>query len=96
MGFGVFVIGPVTQWLIAISSWRTASLVLGIGSLTLLLPLVLWAIRDPAPVDADGRAGEPTEPLHGYGANARQRALKRAWWKPGWTPAVGQWSGLRL
>jgi MFS family permease len=54
MGFGVFVIGPVTQWLIATSNWRTASLILGLASLGLLLPLVLWAIRDPAGVDAPG------------------------------------------
>ena len=52
MGFGVFVIGPVTQWLITISSWRTASLVLGLATLILLLPLVLWGIRDPKGVDA--------------------------------------------
>src|SRR5262249_5492998 len=47
MGFGVFVIGPVTQWLIAVSSWRTASLILGLATLILLLPLVLWGIREP-------------------------------------------------
>jgi MFS family permease len=52
MGFGVFVIGPVTQWLITISSWRTASLTLGFATLILLLPLVLWGIRDPKGVDA--------------------------------------------
>jgi len=60
MGFGVFVIGPVTQWLIAISTWRTASLVLGGATLLLLLPLVLWGIRDPAapePRDAQHRDG---------------------------------------
>jgi MFS family permease len=49
MGFGVFIIGPVTQWLIAISTWRTASFVLGLAALILLLPLVLWGIRDPVP-----------------------------------------------
>jgi MFS family permease len=49
MGFGVFAIGPLTQWLIAASSWRAASLLLGLGALTLLLPLVVWAIRDPPP-----------------------------------------------
>jgi MFS family permease len=47
MGFGVFVLGPVTQWLIALSSWRTASLILGTATLGLLLPLVLWGIREP-------------------------------------------------
>jgi MFS family permease len=49
MGFGVFAIGPLTQWLIAASSWRAASFLLGLGALTLLLPLVVWAIRDPPP-----------------------------------------------
>jgi MFS family permease len=52
MGFGVFVIGPVTQWLIAATSWRTASLILGLAALVVLLPLVLWGIRDPAPREA--------------------------------------------
>ena len=52
MGFGVLVIGPVTQWLIAISTWRTATLILGLASLILLLPLVLWGIRDPVVTDA--------------------------------------------
>src|SRR5439155_80231 len=52
MGFGVFVIGPVTQWLIAATGWRTASLILGLAALVVLLPLVLWGIRDPAPREA--------------------------------------------
>ncbi len=52
MGFGVFVIGPLTQWLIATTTWRTASFLLGLATLILLLPLVLWGIRDPTPADA--------------------------------------------
>lgn len=52
MGFGVFVIGPLTQWLIAATTWRVASLLLGLGTLFLLLPLVLWGIREPSPADA--------------------------------------------
>ena len=56
MGFGVFAIGPLTQWLIGVSSWRTASFLLGLGALGLVLPLVAWAIHDPpAAADADGR-----------------------------------------
>jgi MFS family permease len=56
MGFGVFAIGPLTQWLITVGSWRTASFLLGLGALGLVLPLVAWAIRDPpAADDADGR-----------------------------------------
>jgi MFS family permease len=68
MGFGVFAIGPLTQWLIAATTWRTASLLLGLGTLILLLPLVLWAVRDPPPATlsvgttASGLAspGQPT------------------------------------
>ena len=56
MGFGVFVIGPVTQWLIAHSSWRTASLTLGVATLVLLLPLALWGIREPDSTKRDARA----------------------------------------
>ena len=76
MGFGVFVIGPVTQWLITISSWRTASFLLGLATLILLLPLVLWGIRDPKGVDTqsgpdDARAR--TTPSVAAGAAARVR-----------------------
>ena len=64
MGFGVFVIGPLTQWLIATTTWRTASFLLGLATLILLLPLVLWGIHDPTPggserPSASGRAEPP-------------------------------------
>jgi MFS family permease len=60
MGFGVFVIGPVTQWLIAARGWRAATLLLGAGALVLLLPLVLWGIRD-----APARGSVPDLPGRG-------------------------------
>ena len=80
MGFGVLVIGPVTQWLIAISTWRTATLILGLASLILLLPLVLWGIRDPVVTDAtsdaravgNGRVSDPAEVSAGGEAGAVQ------------------------
>lgn len=53
MGMGVLVIGPLAQWLIAARGWRTAYLVLGMGTLVVLVPLVWLGVRD-AP-----RAGEP-------------------------------------
>jgi MFS family permease len=62
MGFGVLVIGPLTQWLIATTSWRTASFVLGAGALVLLLPLVLWGIRDPTAADPRAAESERVEP----------------------------------
>jgi MFS family permease len=57
MGFGVFVMGPLTQWLIATTTWRTATFLIGLGTLLLLLPLALWGIRDPAATPADVQRG---------------------------------------
>jgi MFS family permease len=68
MGFGVFVIGPLTQWLIATTTWRTASFLLGLSTLILLLPLVFWGIRDPTP----GGAVRPS--ASGSAAPSRHRA----------------------
>src|SRR5262249_55639819 len=62
MGFGVFAIGPITQWLIAATTWRTASFALGAGTLILLLPLVLWAIRDSPPTRLTRTIGGPAAP----------------------------------
>ncbi|HEY3068311.1 MAG TPA: MFS transporter [Methylomirabilota bacterium] len=59
MGMGVFVIGPLAQWLIARAGWRAASAWLGAGTITLLLPIAWTGTRDPRPVaaprDADAR-----------------------------------------
>jgi len=66
MGFGVFVIGPLTQWLIATTTWRTASFLLGLSTLILLLPLVLWGIHDPTPGGSErpSASGSAAPPPH--------------------------------
>jgi MFS family permease len=46
MGAGVLAIGPLAQWLIAGYGWRTAYTVLGFGTLTILLPLIWFGVRD--------------------------------------------------
>jgi MFS family permease len=46
MGMGVLVMGPLAQWLIATRGWRSAYLVLGIGTLAVLVPLAWFAVRD--------------------------------------------------
>jgi MFS family permease len=46
MGAGVLVVGPLAQWLIAGHGWRAAYLVLGVGTLAVLLPLVWLGVRD--------------------------------------------------
>jgi MFS family permease len=87
MGFGVFAIGPLTQWLIAATTWRTASLLLGLGTLILLLPLVLWAVRDPPPATlsvgttASGLAspGQPTR-ARPHDATLGEALGTRAFW----------------
>jgi len=50
MGAGVLVMGPLAQWLIAGHGWRVAYLVLGVGTLAVLLPLIWFGVREaPAP-----------------------------------------------
>jgi MFS family permease len=48
MGAGVLVVGPLAQWLIAGYGWRAAYLVLGIGTLVVLVPLVWVGVREPS------------------------------------------------
>ena len=82
MGFGVFVIGPVTQWLITMSSWRTASLILGLATLIVLLPLVLWGIREPddtTPRDVV-TARTPAAARPAADATLRDALRSRAFW----------------
>ena len=46
MGAGVLVIGPLAQWLIAGHGWRFAYLVLGLGTLAVLMPLIWFGVRE--------------------------------------------------
>jgi MFS family permease len=48
MGAGVLVIGPLAQWLIAGYGWRAAYVVLGVGTLVVLVPLVWVGVREPS------------------------------------------------
>ena len=57
MGAGVLVVGPLAQWLIAEYGWRTAYVVLGLGTLGTLIPLIWLAIRE-APGAATPKRGE--------------------------------------
>ena len=57
MGAGVLVVGPLAQWLIAGYGWRAAYLVLGAGTLVVLVPLVWLGVRDAPAVTARVRAG---------------------------------------
>ena len=74
MGAGVLVMGPLAQWLIAVKGWRAAYLVLGAGTLAVLVPLVWFGIHDgPAP----RRAGVLPAASPGGGAWPDVRAALR-------------------
>jgi MFS family permease len=49
MGVGVFVMGPLSQWLIATTTWRTATTLLGGATLAILLPVIYLGTRDASP-----------------------------------------------
>jgi MFS family permease len=64
MGVGIFVLGPLSQWLIVRLGWRAASLAIGAAVLVVVLPIAGWGCREPVapkarslPSDADRRAG---------------------------------------
>lgn len=80
MGFGVFVTGPLAQWLIASMGWRAASAVLGLGALVVLVPIAWVGARDPE-TWADG-SGRPRQPASGpAGDSALRQAIRtRAFW----------------
>ena len=73
MGFGVFVMGPLAQWLIASMGWRVASVVLGLGSLCVLFPIAWVGARDP-----EARAEGPGRPLQQTSGPNADSALRQA------------------
>jgi MFS family permease len=69
MGAGVLLMGPLAQWLIDGYGWRAAYLVLGMGTLAVLVPIVWFGIRD-APAASAPRRGDACRPR-------RRRAMPR-------------------
>lgn len=82
MGVGIFVTGPLAQWLIARSGWRAASATLGAGALLILLPLVSLGARDP-----DARAARAPDREHPHapapGPTLREALGTREFWALG-------------
>jgi MFS family permease len=84
MGFGVFVMGPLAQWLIATMGWRVASAALGVLSLCVLAPVVWIGARDPRPEPGQGTAAGARSGASRTGsAGDGDRALRRALREPG-------------
>ena len=80
MGAGVLAVGPLAQWLIIAYGWRAAYVVLGLGTLAVLVPLVSLGVREaptPAPVEgaATARAASGDPPRE-----VRTALRTRAFW----------------
>ena len=79
MGFGVFVMGPLAQWLIASMGWRVASAALGVIALCVLVPVVWIGARDPWPDRAESPAtGGRVSASGAAAAPSADRTLRRA------------------
>jgi MFS family permease len=78
MGAGVLTVGPLAQWLIAGSGWRTAYLALGLGTLAVLLPLIGLGVHDGPGVPAPARGA--TEGALTWGAEIGDALRTRAFW----------------
>src|SRR2546427_5761555 len=82
MGVGVLVIGPLSQWLIAGHGWRATYVVLGLGTLVVLIPLIWLGVREPLVMAAAGR-GEVWGPNPGRadaGGDVGDALRTRAFW----------------
>ena len=82
MGVGVLIMGPLAQWLIAAYGWRAAYLVLGAGTLAVLVPIVWLGVRE-APIMAGLDHGGAVLSISRPGAAGREvgDALRtRAFW----------------
>ena len=77
MGVGVFVIGPLTQWLIGAVGWRGATASLGAAALAMLVPLVWLGTRDAIP---PARAVVGEAPVLRADPTVAQAIRTRAFW----------------
>src|SRR5713101_7967828 len=82
MGVGLLVMGPLAQWLIAEEGWRTAYLVLGLGTLAVLVPLAWLGVREPPSAAALVRGGAvmPVSGPGGAGQEVRAALRTRPFW----------------
>jgi MFS family permease len=81
MGIGVFVVGPLSQWLIDFLGWRGATLSLGAGALITLFPIAWFGCRDPVPTERTVEPRGASWPSRPDGDATLARALKmRAFW----------------
>jgi len=81
-GRGLLVIGPLAQWLIVGYGWRVAYLVLGLGTLIVLVPLISLGVREPtvAAPPLRGDLSAPDAERASAGWNVGDAVRTRAFW----------------
>lgn len=79
MGVGIFVVGPLAQWLIATWGWRAATALLGAGAILTVFPLVFFFVRDAPPAAAAGPPAEGRAP-RAEGPTLGQALRRREFW----------------
>lgn len=70
VGFGIFLVVPICQWLIDQVGWRWAFRITGLAIAAWVIPATLWLVRD-APARAPGPAPAPTPPPVARAGGAR-------------------------
>jgi MFS family permease len=81
MGAGVLGMGPLAQWLIVRHGWRLAYLVLGAGTLAVLVPLIWFGIHEaPAAQPRPREAGDAAVPPASAADDVADALRSRAFW----------------
>ena len=83
MGIGVLVVGPVAQYLIVQTGWRRASLLLGVATLLLLIPLLWFGVKSVTPGGSEAslrRDSSSPDRAASAGPSVRQALLTRRFW----------------
>jgi MFS family permease len=74
MGIGILVVGPVAQFLIVQVGWRQANLLLGSATLSLLVPLLWFGVKNapPASSEVGSRRGAGGSSTSGFPVRSRE------------------------
>ncbi|MGH7324584.1 MAG: MFS transporter [Candidatus Rokuibacteriota bacterium] len=85
IGFGVLVISPLSRWIISLSDWRMAMLVLGDLAWLVIIPTALLIREQPADVGGVALGAVPGEPPAGRDFSPGQVARSPQFWALGLT-----------
>jgi MFS family permease len=70
---GMAILVPLAMWCILRFGWRTSFVILGIGSLLVMLPLTIWVLRDDPESLGLAPDGVPTAKMEGVSSSLIER-----------------------